>query len=584
MKILLTTLNSKFIHSSLALRCLRSYCNDEFNISLAEYTINQHSDDVVAEIYKEQPDIVGFSCYIWNIDQTLEIVKLLKKVRPELTIILGGPEVSYDPVNLLNDYSEIDYIIYGEGEITLKKLLEQLERNKKLENIKGLAYRLQGEAKKTEPRSVLINLDEIPSPYQTLDGLENKIVYYETMRGCPFNCQYCLSSTLSSVRFFSLDRVKNDLLKLIEAEVRQVKFVDRTFNCKAEHCLEIFKFLLANRPKNCNINFHFEITADLLTDQIIEFLAEVPPGYFQFEIGVQSTNSETLNLIDRTMDFEQLSQVVTRLSEARNIHLHLDLIAGLPAEDYDTFKSSFNDVYQLASDRLQLGFLKLLKGSGLRKKADQYGYAFTDKPPYEVLVSNDLSYNDLLKLKMVEEVLETFGNSHHFDYSIKFIENNFYDSPFEFYEDLAQFWEENKYYRYSHKLESLYQYLKDFYQQYCQEKIELFNELLKFDFLLRRRRINLPDFLNKYEVKDYKNKFNDFVANETKIEKYLPQLSDCSKRQIKRQIQVETFKYDILKVIKNPSQEVEEDLIIILFNYHTRERLFNKAIFKQIEL
>ncbi len=584
MKVLLTTLNSKYIHSSLALRYLKGYCQDQFHIELAEYTINQHSDQIVAEIYRQGADLVGFSCYIWNIEKILEIVDLLKKVQPEVKILLGGPEVSFDAVDILKHQNSIDYIISGEGELVFKDLLTALDQKEDLSRVKGLTYRRQGEIIENEAQDIIDDLDIIPSPYQSMEGLKHKIIYYESNRGCPFNCQYCLSSTLSKVRYFSLDRVKADLLKLIQAKVRQVKFVDRTFNCNKQRTLEIFKFLLDNYPEDHDINFHFEITADILDDEVIEFIANVPVGYFQFEIGVQSTNPKTLKAIDRKMNFARLSDVVKRLNQHQNMHLHLDLIAGLPYEDYDSFKKSFNDVYALKPDRLQLGFLKLLKGSVLRNKAEECGYIYTSQPPYEVLATKWINYEQMLKLHMIEEVLETFASSHHFDYSINFIQNNFYNDPFSMYEALAEFWEDRAYYRYSHKLENLYKYLQDFYQEYCGQKLDLFNEVLKFDYLLRRRRVQLPEFLIKYKIEDYKSKFKEFVNDESQIKRYLSNLESLTSRQIERQIQVETFKYDIVTLIDNPTMELEEEMTTILFNYYNQDDLFNKAGYKKIQL
>ncbi|WP_408955052.1 B12-binding domain-containing radical SAM protein [Natroniella sp. ANB-PHB2] len=583
MEILLTALNAKFIHSSLALRYLKSYCQEEFEINLAEYTINQASDYIAAEIYKQAPDLVGFSCYIWNIDKVLEVVKILKQVKPELLIVLGGPEVSYDPVLLMEQHQEIDYLVYGEGEETFQQLLTDLTSGKNCEEVFGLVYRSQQGVIKNEPRS-LLKLDQVPSPYLSLEGLEHKIVYFETNRGCPFNCQYCLSSTLSAVRYFPLELVKEELLKLIEADVKQVKFVDRTFNCDQKRALEIFEFLVENKPSDSDLNFHFEITADLLSGEILDFLKDVPSGYFQFEIGIQSTNPKTLELIDRKVDFNRLAEVVKKLQAAGNIHLHLDLIAGLPAEDYRTFINSFNDVYQLQPGRLQLGFLKLLKGSGLREMAEEYGYLYLKTPPYQVLKNNWLSYQELLQLQMVEEVLETFFNTHHFDHSLKFIEQNFYQAPFSLWADLADFWEGKGYYRYSHNLESLYQILQEFYQDYCSERSDLFNEILKFDYLLRRRRVNLPEFLDKYEVEDYDQKFRNFTADQKRVKEVIPNLAEYSARKIRRKIQIETFKYDILEVIKEPSKDVDDSLTTILFNYQQRDRLFNKVEFNRVQL
>ncbi|WP_027338840.1 B12-binding domain-containing radical SAM protein [Halonatronum saccharophilum] len=584
MKTLLTTLNAKFIHSSLALRYLKAYCGDEFDIRIREYTINQHTDELLGEIYREGCDLVGFSCYIWNIGQTLELIRLLKKVQPNIKVLLGGPEVSYDGYKLMEEYEEIDYIIFGEGELSFKELLGNLRVKKDLSKVDGLIYRKGSKVVENKAREVICDLDIIPSPYESLEGLDNKIIYFESNRGCPFNCQYCLSSTLSSVRFFSLDRVKSDLLKLIESGVKQVKFVDRTFNANSNYAMEVFRFLLDQWSEGLDINFHFEITADLMSKEMIELLSKAPKGYFQFEIGVQSTNKETLKLIDRRMDLKRLSKVVRDLNSYNNIHLHLDLIAALPKEDYNTFKESFNFVYDLKPGKLQLGFLKLLKGSGLRRRANEYGYIWAAKPPYEVLESNSLSYGEMLKLKMVEEVLETFSNSHHFDYSIEYIKDNFYATPFDLFEDLAKFWEEKGYYRYPHKLESLYKYLQEFYREYCVKEEDIFNEILKFDYLLRRRKVDIPDFFNKYEVDDYKDKFNNFTRDKEMIDKYLPDLSGFSARQIRRKIQIESFKYDILNVIDGSKEGIKEGLIAILFNYSNKEGLFNKANFSRINL
>lgn len=348
--------------------------------------------------------------------------------------------------------------------------------------------------------------------------------------------------------------------------------------------MEIFKFLLAEWREGLNINFHFEITADLMDDEMIELLSKARKGYFQFEIGVQSTNEETLRLIDRRMDLQRLSQVVKDLNSSANIHIHLDLIAALPKEDYNTFKESFNYVYNLRPGKLQLGFLKLLKGSGLRRRAKDYGYIWTDSPPYEVLASDSLTYEEILRLKMIEEVLETFGNSHHFDYSIEYIRANFYSTPFDLFEDLAEFWEKRGYYRYPHNLESLYEYLQRFYRDYCGEEEGVFNEILKFDYLLRRRKVDIPPFFDKCEVEGYKDKFNEFTKDKEMIDRYLSDLKGYSSRQIRRKIQVETFNFDILEVINYPTERPTEELSTILFNYNNREGLFDKAHFSKVSL
>jgi len=498
MKVLITTLNSKYIHSSLAIRYLKEYCLDEIkNIEIAEYTINQNNEYITGEIYKKKPDIVAFSCYIWNLQSTLEICQRLKLIRPHIKIVLGGPEVSYDGDKILEDNSYIDFIVYGEGEVTFKDLLIYLQKEEKdFSPIKGLIYRDEEKVFRNNSRSLIIDLDRIPSPFEgNMEEYRDRIVYYESSRGCPFNCQFCLSSAIKGVRFFPLERVKRDLANLIKAGVKQVKFVDRTFNARKDYALEIMTFIINQGVTN--INFHFEVTAHLLDDEILDFLKDVPEGLFQFEIGVQSTNTETLKAIDRNTDFKKLSKVTERIKSYKNIHQHLDLIAGLPYENYESFKKSFNDVYRLKPDKLQLGFLKLLKGSGLRDKINEYGFKFLDISPYEVLENNFIKYEELLRLNIIEDLVEKYGNESSFNNTLEFIIGNYYETPFDFYETFSGYWERKEHHTISHSKANLYKIIWEFYTEEIAKETETFQELLLFDFIYYNKNSNVPAFLEK---------------------------------------------------------------------------------------
>ncbi|MFZ5967998.1 MAG: B12-binding domain-containing radical SAM protein [Bacillota bacterium] len=585
MRVLLTTLNSKFIHSALALRYLKSYCkNDGFDISIEEYTINHDPDYVLGEIYKNRYGVVCFSCYIWNITMIHGIVRNLKKVKPNLIIVLGGPEVSYDPVQIMEENQSIDYIISGEGERTFKELMGYIIDNKgKLEEIRGIAYRHHGNVLKNQERELIENLDEIPSPYNAaLKEYENRIIYYESSRGCPHNCSYCLSSTMKGVRFFSIERVKQDLQLFIKERVKQVKFVDRTFNVKKKHSLEIMKYIAQH--DNGYTNFHFEITADLLDEEILDFLSTVREGLFQFEVGVQTTYDKTMAAIERKVDFSILSKAVTQISSFRNIHLHLDLIAGLPYEDYERFKHSFDDVYLLKPEKLQLGFLKLLKGAGIRENAKSHGYIFRDEAPYEVLASDYISYEELLKLKTIEELVESYYNSHGFDHSLKFLLANHYNRPSDFYETLADYWEDHGYQHAAHNRTQLYEILLQFYKGYKFPYYELFEEIMKFDFLLQGK-ASLPNFFVHIETEDFKNRCHRFLQSEENVQKYLPVYESIPAKQMIKKVHFECFSYDILEVIDQPCTFYnEKKLTTILFDYDIEHKVFQKSKWFKIEL
>lgn len=584
MKILLATLNSKYVHSNLAIRYLRAYCQDlPVEMELKEFNINQHLDYIFAEVYRAKPNLVAFSCYIWNVTPTLELCSNLKKVMPELTIVLGGPEVSFDPDVILQNHPTVDFIVKGEGEVTFRELLLQLVNGESPHVIPGLILREGDQIVAGPDRPLMTNLDQIPSPFiDHLDEFENKLVYYESCRGCPFNCQYCLSSTFNGVRTFSRQRIEDDLLRLVNAGVRKVKFVDRTFNFGPDHALHIMKFLLGHHGET---SFHFEITAHLLTDEILDFLEKVPAGLFQFEIGVQSTYQPTLKQIRRLDDFDRLTQVVHRLSTMKNIHLHLDLIAGLPKEDYLQFQKSFDDVFQLRPGNLQMGFLKLLKGSGIRESQERYGYKYLEQPPYEVLANDLVSFDQILELKMIEDLLETFYNSHKFESSVEFIiQRKYSDHPFGFFQELMEFWKEKDFHHRPHKDTALYQFLLEFYQEKMGPDLKIFREYLKFDFLRTIRTTVLPDWLNEVEVDDYKERVYQFVNNEEQIRKYLPHLQNLTHRQIMRRILIQPFAFDLLAYqLESFQGSVQMSPYFVLFDYDQRDPLFNRVNYMEIK-
>lgn len=582
MKILLTTLNSKYIHTSLSLQYLYSYNKDEFeNISIEEFTINHHRDYILGEIYRGEYDIICFSCYIWNIVYTLELVEDIKKVSPESIIILGGPEVSFDPNRLMEKCPSIDYIVMGEGEVTFKELLNHVVKGVgRISDIDGVTYRQDMEVIKNKERKLIKSLDTIPSPYQgNLDSYDNKIIYYESSRGCPHNCKYCLSSTIKGVRFFSMDRVKKDLDRFISYSVKQVKFVDRTFNAKKSHSLEIMKYLV--EKDNGYTNFHFEITADLLDGEVMAFLSTVREGLFQFEIGVQTTYDETMESINRHVDFNVLSSIVRKVSSFRNIHLHLDLIAGLPFESYDRFKTSFDDVYNLNPEKIQLGFLKLLKGSAIRREREAHGYIFQQKPPYEVMGNKYLSYDDIIKLKDMEEMVEIYYNSKAFSHTLDFVIGNFYNKPSAFFEKLANYWVVKGFHHLSHGKNMLYKILLEFLDEVVKEN-EVVYDLLKYDYLAQGKSA-LPDFLRETPRRIEQNKVHEFLQNKENVHQYLPKYEGLPAKQIIKKVHFENFRYDVLELSQGKSSG-HQKTTTLLFDYDLDSKVFYKSRVYKVEV
>lgn len=562
MKVILTTLNAKYTHSSLALRYLKEYCKPVCEVEIKEFSINNGILDILSQIFQTKPDTVGFACYIWNIEMTIKLANLLKKVLPNITIICGGPEVSYQPEEFLKENESVDYIIQGEGEETLYHLLAQLKLGKRIEDIPALTYYNQKNEMVSSHAIVVENLDTIPFPYhdKEMAELKDKIIYYESSRGCPFSCQYCLSSATQGVRFFSINRVLDELRFFIRHDVRQVKFVDRTFNAKKSHYMQILKFLVG---QDCKTNFHFEIAADLLDDEVLDVLALMPVGRVQLEIGVQSTNKVTLDKICRNNNWDKIVYNVTRILVFNNIHLHLDLIIGLPNEDYESFQKSFNDVYSLKPHMLQIGFLKLLKGSGISLNRRQHEYVFMDTAPYQVLANKYMSYEEVRKLHILEEIFEQYYNSGRFRNATQLLIDLKDGNAFRFYDTLTEYWQERGFHLIAHTTKSLYKYLYEFCEEKYPEKAELLKEILKFDALLSDKAGIRPDFLDWNEEKY--NTRTSYFWREKVAEEYLDQYKFTTWRDIKKKHHIEVFKFDIIKFMK--TKELVTTNLPVLFSF-----------------
>lgn len=488
MNVICATLNAKYIHTNLAIRYLKAYAQPEFDIEIAEYTIKDPAMNIVTDLYRRKPDIIGFSCYIWNIEETIKVVKMLKKIDPHITIVAGGPEVSYDVREWLENVPEFDFIVIGEGEETFKQFLVQMHGQRDFRSVHGLAFREDGEIV-VNPQRNKINLAEMPSPFrfpEDIPHLSKRITYIETSRGCPFSCQFCLSSIEVGVRYFDREKVKEDIRYLMKHGARTIKFVDRTFNISRSYAMEMFQFLIDEHVPGTV--FQFEITADIMRPEVIEFLnKEAPPGLFRFEIGVQSTNDEVNRLVMRKQNFTKLTRTVTMVKEGGKIAQHLDLIAGLPEEDYTSFRKTFNDVFALRPEELQLGFLKMLRGTGLRLRASEYGYVFMDHAPYEVLKNNVLSFDDITRIKQVEDVLEKYWNDHRMDETVEYLVTHVFPTPFDFFQSFGTYWDEQGWSRIGHQLEDLFRRLYEFLQAKQLTELPVVEALMKYDYLRNQK-------------------------------------------------------------------------------------------------
>ncbi len=556
MKTLLVSLDSKFIHSNLALRYIKNYCADRFDVEIKEFTINQKIEYITDEILSTNAELVCFSCYIWNIEYIYDIIYILKIARPNLNILLGGPEVSYEIKKTMQDNNLIDFVIYGEGEISFKEFLTTFHENKPLSDVRGLAYRYNNEIIINRAREINYDLDVLAFPYENDDKYDDKIIYYESSRGCPFRCAFCMSSIDKSVRTFSLDRVKKDLQILLNSKARQIKFVDRTFNADYKRAMKIMQFIVDNNKNNMLI--HFEITADIINDEFLEFLKNMPVNMFQFEIGVQSTNEETLCEINRKTDIDRLKYVVKRIKDYNNIHMHLDLIAGLPFENYDTFKKSFNTIHNLYADKLQLGFLKVLKGTKIYQDLDKHEIKYSRKAPYEIINNKYISYDEILKLKNIEELVERYYNEKYFYNTIIYVIESFYNSnAFDFYEDFSKYWKANNLYMAMHNRKKLYEIFYDFAHYKGIITDELMDKL-RYDFVSSNEKEELLNIFDK-DKEESLREIKKFIAkNEEFRRKYFD---------------IEDLNYRII----NDFRLVNISGDIILFVYKDKKNIFERC-------
>lgn len=602
MKFLLAAIHAKYIHTGIAVYSLRSYAGEELraHTETAEYTINQQREDILADLYRRKPDAVGFSCYIWNISVVKKLVREFHKLRPEAPIWLGGPEVSYEYQGIFEELPEVTGIMTGEGEETFRELLQAyVEEEKAGGDWRGKLRKLQPvipgivTARGSFGIRKPLPMDELPFYYEELEEIEkeqagHKIIYYESGRGCPFRCSYCLSSIEKQVRLRSVDLVKRELQYFLDKKVKQVKFIDRTFNCDKEHALSIWRFLLKN--DNGVTNFHFEIAAELLGEEELELFSEMRAGLIQLEIGVQTTNPETLRAIHRPADLNRLKMTVMSVRKFRNIHQHLDLIAGLPYEDIQSFRKSFNDVYRMGADQLQLGFLKLLKGSEMYDRAEEYGIVCQSEPPYEVLYTKWLSYEEVQELKKVEKMLELFYNSGQFTHTLPVLQK-FFEDPYAMFLSLANFYEERGFFinapARSYRYEALLEFVKILSEQHgyseraCRETEGLFRELLTFDLYLREKAKSRPAFAK--DIRGYYQEISAFYKKEEQSPDLLSEYTErgCDSRQMMRMTHVDVFAYPVWdetwieETMPEGVQEGKKNFV--LFDYEIREPLNHGA-------
>ena len=590
MKFVLVAINAKYIHTGLAIYNLRSYAGEELpeHIEVAEYTINCRMEQILANLYKRKPDAIGFSCYIWNIQLVKRLIKELSKLLPDIPIWLGGPEVSYNAKDILETYPEVTGIMVGEGEETFSELLRAyVEEERKADGygrerkeLKRPAFQIPGTVTRDgffgyrEP----MDMNRLVFCYEGLTEAEkNKIIYYESSRGCPFRCGYCLSSIDKGVRTRSLSMVKKELQFFLDKRVPQVKLTDRTFNCNHRHAMEIWQYI--REHDNGVTNFHFEIAADLMKEEELLLLKEMRPGAVQFEIGVQTTNQKTLEKINRSMDLKRVKEVVERILEYGNIHVHLDLIAGLPFEDYQSFKKSFNEVYAMRPHQLQLGFLKVLKGTQIREKAQEYGIVYQERPPYEVLYTKWISYEDLLKLKKIEEMVELYYNSNQFTHTLLVLEKLF-ETPFELFEKMAAFYEEKGYFLNSPARGSRYQVLLAFAVSMAPEKEELYKELLTFDYYLRENAKSRPDFCR--DLTPYREKIWSFYQREEEKPEVLTEYKDYHARQTMKMTHMDAFFYPVWEKDAEKAVVRRKEQALVVFNYKKRDALTKEALVRRV--
>ncbi|MDE5699195.1 MAG: B12-binding domain-containing radical SAM protein [Lachnospiraceae bacterium] len=587
-KILLIGINAKYIHSNPAVHSLKAYADkyypdrpDGCAVEIAEYTINQPSSAILADLYQRRPQAAAFSCYIWNWTMVQDLLAELPKLLPDTALWLGGPEVSFHAEKRMQELPQLAGIMVGEGEETFLELLRYYwEHAADLSDIRGIVCKdgFTGERSLTD-------INKLPFIYNpTLVTFQNRIIYYESQRGCPFQCAYCLSSIDRKVRLRDIETVKTELQYFLDRRVPQVKFIDRTFNCNEGHALSIWNYLREN--DNGVTNFHFEIAADLLTERQLEVIRGMRPGLIQLEIGVQSTNDTTLHAINRRMDIDALRRTVAAIHSFQNIHQHLDLIAGLPYEDYDSFARSFNDVYAMNPNQLQLGFLKVLKGSPMEQRAGEYGIVYGSRPPYEVLYTKWLSYDDVLRLKGIEEMVEIYYNSSQFTHTLPVLTREF-ASPFHMYEALADYYRANGYLTSTPSRSYRYQVLLDFACSVAADRRALFAELLTFDLYLRENLKSRPDFSPENVMNTNaaeKQKMRQFFEREEEAHQYLKGYDSYTSVQLLRMTHIEKFAYPVWKQCPENCTDRLETPAYLLFDYKNRSALTHDAAFYEILL
>lgn len=595
MKILLIAINAKYIHSNPAVYSLRAYAGERLApyIDIAEYTINNKKEEILADIFRRNPDVAAFSCYIWNWSMVSSILTELPKIMPDIHIWLGGPETSYNPNELMKKKPMVTGIMVGEGEETFKELAEHYcskadlsIEGKCLDKISGIVYYSRVQAQKAAcdeicntPERELMDISKLPFLYDDIHSFENRIIYYETSRGCPYRCSYCLSSIDKTVRLRDMENVKRELQFFLDNKVKQVKFVDRTFNCNHAHACEIWEYL--SKHDNGVTNFHFEIAADIISEEELKILSRLRPGLAQLEIGVQTINPETLKEIRRASSIDRLRSVVERIISNGNIHVHLDLIAGLPFEDYESFINSFNVVYAMKPHQLQLGFLKVLKGSYMHEKAADYGMQYTDEPPYEVLSTKWLPYEKLRILKQVEEMVELYYNSNQYTHTMPVLQSVF-PNAYTLYSELAGFYQEKGFSLMTPSRVYRYQILLDFAMNTVLSKdAEMIRQVLTFDLYLRENIKSRPDFAN--DLTPYKNLIRDFYKKEEEDRHFLPDYSNYDHIQLARLTHIEFFDYPVWETNADLQMKRLDTTMIVLFDYQNRNPLTYEARYIVIE-
>ena len=587
MKFLLVGINAKYIHSNPAVYSLKAYAGEgyEKEIEIAEYTINNRLEEVLSGIYERCPDVAAFSCYIWNWNFVRELTEELHKIKPQLPIWLGGPEVSFDAEEILRVCPWITGIMIGEGEETFQELVDYYkggdskEGSIGLEDIQGIVCRIGNRILRTEERAPM-DMNRLPFLYRDRENFENRIIYYESSRGCPFRCSYCLSAIDKSVRFRDMDTVKRELQFFLDEAVAQVKFVDRTFNCSHSHAMEIWEYI--HRHDNGITNFHFEIAAEKLDEEEINLLEKMRPGLVQLEIGVQSANPETLSEINRQADMGRLEKIVNSIRKGGNVHLHLDLIAGLPFEGYESFGKSFDVVYSMKPEQLQLGFLKVLKGSPMHERAQGYGIKYTSRPPYEVLCTSWLSFEEICRLKRIEEVVELYYNSNQFTHTLPVLEKSF-DGAFAMFEKLAEYYKEKGYFTNNPSRVYRYEVLLEFALIYGKGEEGLYKELLTYDIYLRENMKSRPGFAR--DLEGYKGRFREFYNDTFRLRKILPGYEEFQPRQIARMTHLEMFSYPVWESKGGAEWKMEKlaEQRMVLFDYRKRSPLTNEAEVRVVE-